>query len=43
MKRGKQYAGERFGRRTKVECSVCHMTFATRTEYEKHMREKHNR
>ncbi|WP_292374300.1 MULTISPECIES: C2H2-type zinc finger protein [unclassified Methanosarcina] len=27
----------------KFECSVCHMTFATRAEYEKHMREKHNR
>ncbi|MHC1754619.1 MAG: hypothetical protein AB9861_04175 [Methanosarcina sp.] len=27
----------------KFECSVCRMTFATRAEYEKHMREKHNR
>jgi uncharacterized C2H2 Zn-finger protein len=25
----------------KFECSVCHMTFATKAEYEKHMREKH--
>lgn len=26
----------------KFKCSVCRMTFATRAEYEKHMREKHN-
>ncbi|WP_152688740.1 C2H2-type zinc finger protein [Methanosarcina mazei] len=26
----------------KFVCPVCHMTFATRAEYEKHMREMHN-